>query len=194
MAASQTRTGAAVYARALAEAVEAEGGKALLQDVGSVMAPLCSAWNADRVLRSYFLATEVSTAQKRTSMDTLVGGRFPKLLGNFMRLLLKRGRLILLPEIGEAFASILDERLGRVPVTLTTAVPVPESDFRHWKDAIRGAIGGEAVVEHVVKPEIVAGAIIRVGDRVTDGSARRRLAELHQRIIERGMQRHALQS
>ena len=194
MAASHASAGAVVYARALAEAVEGEGGAALLQDVGGVLAALCASWSADRVFRSYFLATEVSGATKRAALDALVDGRFPKLLGNFMRVLLRRGRLAILPEVGDAFHAILDERLGRVPVTVTTAVPVPESDFRAWRDTIRGVVGDGAVVEHVVKPEIVAGAVIRVGDRVIDGSARRHLADLHHRIIERGMQRHALQS
>ncbi len=194
MASTHASPGSTAYARALAEAVEAEGAKALLQDVGSVLGAVTEAWSEDRVLRSYFLATEIPSAQKHASMDTLVEGRFPTLLANFLRLLLRRGRLGLLPEIHAAYSVILDERLGRVPVTITTAVPVPESDFRSWKDAIRGAIGSEAVVEHVVKPEIIAGAVIRVGDRIVDGSARRRLSELHTRIIERGMQRHALQS
>ena len=194
MAASQASTGGMIYARALAEAVEAEGGTALLQDVGDVLGSLCEAWESDRILRSYFLATEVSTVQKEKALDTLVTGRFPKLLGNFLKLLLKRGRLSLLEEIGAAYRAILDEKLGRVPVTITTAVPVPEGEFRTWTEAIRGAVGGNAVVDHVVKPDIVAGAVIRVGDRVIDGSARRRLADLHHRIIQRGMQRHALQS
>ena len=194
MAASQASTGGMIYARALAEAVEAEGGTALLQDVGDVLGSLCEAWESDRTLRSYFLATEVSTAQKEKALDTLVTGRFPKLLGNFLKLLLQRGRLSLLEEIGAAYRAILDEKLGRVPVTITTAVPVPEGEFRTWTEAIRGAVGGNAVVDHVVKPDIVAGAVIRVGDRVIDGSARRRLADLHHRIIQRGMQRHALQS
>ncbi|MDF1703013.1 MAG: ATP synthase F1 subunit delta [Planctomycetota bacterium] len=194
MAGGHASSGGTIYARALAEAVEAEGGAALLQDVESVLDSLCASWDADRILRSYFLATEVSGAQKRVAMDKLVEGRFPKLLGNFLKLLLERGRLAMLPEIGTGFREILDEKLGRVPVTITTAVPVPESEFRSWTEAIRAAVGGNAIVDHVVKPDIVAGAVIRVGDRVIDGSARRRLADLHNRIIQRGMQRHALQS
>lgn len=194
MAGHLATTGGMVYARALAEAVEAEGGTALLQDVGDVLGSLCQAWDDDRTLRSYFLATEVSSEKKREAMATLVEGRFPKLLGNFLKLLLERGRLNLLDEIGASFRVLLDERLGRVPVTITTAVPIPENEFRSWTEAIRGAVGGNAVVDHVVKPDIVAGAVIRVGDRVIDGSARRRLAELHHGIIQRGMQRHALQS
>ncbi len=194
MSSTHASPGSTGYARALAEAVEAEGGKGLLQDVGSVLAAIHDAWEGDRTLRSYFLATEISRAQKHVAMETLVEGRFPKLLGNFLRLLLQRGRLALIPEIAGAYATILDERLGRVPVTITTAVPVPESDFQAWKDAIRSSVGGDAVVTHVVKPEILAGAVIRVGDRIVDGSARRRLNALHTSIIERGMQRHALQS
>lgn len=194
MATTHVSPGGMVYARALAEAVEADGGLPVLQDVGGVLTSLCEAWIADPIFRSYFLASEVSGAQKRVALDTLVGGRFPALLGNFLRLLLRRGRLAILPDIGHAFTLLLDEKLGRVHVTLTTAVPVPENEFRSWIEAIRGAVGSNAVVDHVVKPEILAGAVIRVGDRVIDSSARRRLANLHKRIIQRGVQNHALQS
>jgi F-type H+-transporting ATPase subunit delta len=182
------------YARALAEAVEAEGGAAALQDAGDVVTAVCEAWEADRTLRSFFLSTEVEKDRRRAAMGHLVEGRFPRLVGNFLRLLLRRGRLDLLPEIGEALHAIVDERLGRVPVTLTTAVPVPEAGFRAWRETIRRAVGEQAVVEHVVRPEIIAGAVVRVGDRVLDGSARRQLSELQHHIVERGMQRHALPS
>jgi F-type H+-transporting ATPase subunit delta len=194
MATTHASAGSTVYARALAEAVEAAGGLDALQDVGDALEAFGEAWEADRVLRSYFLSSEVPRAQRRAAMDRLVEQRVPRLLGNFLRLLLERGRLTLLPEIAAAYRGILDERLGRVPVTITTAVPVPDAELRRWKETIRAAIGRDAVVHHHVKPEIIAGAVIRVGDRVADGSARRRLAELHTRIIERGTHRHALQS
>jgi F-type H+-transporting ATPase subunit delta len=194
MASVHVSPGGLVYARALAEAVEAEGSTALLQDVGGVLTSLCQAWTADPIFRSYFLAAEVTGAQKLATMGSLVSGRFPTLLGNFLRLLLQRRRLTMLPEIGVAFTTILDEKLGRVPVTLTTAVPVPESDFRAWSDIIRAAVGKETVIEHIVSPEILAGCIIRLGDHVADGSARRRLADMHKQIIQRGKQHYALQS
>jgi F-type H+-transporting ATPase subunit delta len=183
-----------VYARALAEAVEAEGGLGLLTDVEGVLRGVTAAWEGDRTFRSYFLASEVPRQQRKAALTRLVEGRMPKLFGNFLRVLLARGRLSLLPEIDVAYRQIVDARLGRVQVTITTAVPVPESDFRRWTQALKDATGAEAVVEHAVKPEIIAGAVIRVGDRIADGSARRSLADLQTRIIERGKQHHALQS
>ena len=153
------------------------------------------AWQKDRVWRAYFLSGIVSESEKTDAMNRLVeGSDAPPLLGNLMKLLQQRGRLALLAEVAAGFRSLLDERLGRVPVTLTTAVPVAEEEFRAWTEQIRVAIGGEPVVEHVVNPSIIAGAIIRVGDRVMDGSARRRLGEFRQNIIQRGKQTNALQS
>lgn len=194
MATTHASPGSMVYARALAGALEAEGGIGALQDANDVLTAVAGAWEADCVFRSYFLSSEVPRADRAAAMNRLVEGRMPRLLANFLRLLLGRGRLNLLPEIAEAYRVLLDERLGRVPVTITTAVPVPETDFRAWTKSVRAALGKEAVVTHVVRPEILAGAVIRAGDRVVDGSARRRLAELQTRIIERGTQRHALQS
>jgi len=192
MTTAHASPGSTAYARALAEAVEAEGGHALLEEIGGGLSAFSEAWQGDPNLRGYFLGTEVTRKQKLATMDKLVVDRLPKLLANFLRLLLRRDRLPLVPEIAAAYGMILDAALGRVPVTITTAVPVPESEFQAWQDDIQQALGGEAIVTHVVKPDILAGAIIRVGDRIVDGSARRHLNALHTRIIERGMQRHAL--
>lgn len=185
--------GGTIYAKALFEAVDAQGGESALSDVGARLEALGEAWEQDRALRAYFLSGYVASSEKSKAMDTLSEGH-PTLLANFLKLLLERSRLVLLGEIAASYAKLLDERLGRVPVTITTAVAVDDASFQSWKQSIAAAIGGDPVVRHVVKPEIVAGAVIRVGDRVVDGSARRRLKELHQQIIQRGKQIHALQS
>ena len=199
MATAHASAGSEMYALALAEAIEAEAadpatGKAVLADVEGALESFAAAWEQDPILRSYFLSTDVTGEQKRAGMDKLVADRVPPLLGNFLRILQRRRRLTILPEIAFAFGGIVDERLGRVPLTITTAVPVPESDFREWVKAIQKTVGAGAVVDHVVKPDIIAGCIIRMGDKVADGSARRRLADLHKKIIERGTQHYALQS
>ena len=79
-------------------------------------------------------------------------------------------------------------------MSITTAVPVPESDFREWVRMAQERVGSGAVVEHIVRPEIIAGCIIRMGDEIADVSARRRLADLKKKIIQRGKQHYALQS
>ena len=199
MSATHAGSGSFMYALALVEAIEAEApdtgtAKAQLEGVEGALQSFADAWEQNSTFRSYFLSTDVTREQKDAAMDKLVDDRFPKLLGNFLRILLQRRRLALVDEIAFAFHKIVDERLGRKPLTITTAVPVPESDFRGWVKIVQDRVGAGAVVDHVVKPEILAGAIIRMGDHVADGSARRRLADLNQQIIDQGTQYYALQS
>lgn len=193
MSMAHASPGAVVYAKALFEAVDAAGSDDDLREVDERLQRMRRAWLEIPSLRGYFLSATVPLAEREAALGKLAS-TVPTLLRNFLRLLLRRGRMVLVPEIAQAFDELLDERLGRIQVTLTTAVPVAESDFRGWTDQIRTAIGGEPVVQHVVNPDIVAGAIIRVGDHVIDGSARRKLVALRKNIVQRGKQTHALQS
>ena len=191
MAAASESSGGAVYAEALSQAAEARGGLESLREVGEALAALEAAWEKDRVFRAYFLSSEVSSAVKRATVRRL-GATLPKLLADFLDLLLRRGRLFLLPPIAKAYAKHLDQRLGRVQVLLATAAPIPSGRVERWTASLRAALQKEPVVRHVVKPDIVAGAVVRIGDTVADGSIRRRLLSLKREIIERGT--HALQS
>jgi ATP synthase F1 delta subunit len=55
------------------------------------------------------------------------------------------------------------------------------------KDRITGLLserlGTDTAVRLRVDPAIIGGLIVRQGDRVTDGSVRRRLAELRQELV-----------
>lgn len=181
----------AIYAEALAQAAEAAGGIELVQDIGDRLLALAEAWRQDRVLRAFFLSAEVKSGDKAAALDKLAA-EHPPLFGNFLRLLLQRDRGSRLPQVADAYEAILDDKLGRIPVTLTTALPVPEERLKQWTQTIREKTGKDPVVKHVVRPDILAGAIIQVGDTVADGSARRRIAEMRKHIMERG--KHALQA
>lgn len=182
---------AAVYAEALGQVADARGGEELLREVGEALSALGTAWADDRHLRAYFLSAMVKEEQKRTSLAKLLEG-LPPLLADFVQVLMRHGRGRNIDKVAVAFEAWLDQRLGRVPVTLATATEVPEGKVQEWADRIRAATNKEPLMEHVVKPELLSGATIRVGDRVLDGSGRRLLADLRQRVKERG--KHAIQA
>jgi F-type H+-transporting ATPase subunit delta len=177
---------ARVYAMALADAAEAAGGVALLREVAAGLSRASEDWRTRRALGMYFLSPRVSGAKKRHAVEGLGGLGVPAVLRNFLQLLLRRNRLIHLPAIADTYGEVLDRRLGRMPVTLATAAPMPAEEIARWADLLRTALGKDPVVRHVVRPELVAGAVVVAGDVVADGSARRQLAELSRRIIETG--------
>jgi ATP synthase F1 delta subunit len=183
---------ARVYAQALAESAEGAGGLDVLQQVAKHLARAAEDWEARRSLGMYFLSPRVPAARKEQAADGLAGLGAPPVLRNFLRMLLRRNRLIHLPEIATAFQMLLDRRLGRVPVVLATAEPMAEDRIAGWTEVLRGALGKDPVVRHVVRPELLAGAVVIAGDVVADGSARRQLDDLRRRIVESGQRERAL--
>ena len=176
---------AAVYAEALAEAADAKGA---LADVGERLAGFAAAWEKDHDLRSFFLSGAARREAKRAAL-----GRLRPLLGelvtDFLGVLLRRGRLFLLPEAARSFAALIDRRLGRVPVTIETATAPTPGDLESWRTRLRATIGKEPVLAHRVRPALIGGAVIRVGDVVADGSVRRRLHDLRERALKASRER-----
>src|SRR5207253_11251153 len=85
-----------------------------------------------------------------------------------------------------AFRAILDRKLGRVPVTLSTAAPLAPGQLERISARLKAALGKEPVMAHEVRPALLGGAVLRVGDVVADGSVRRSLADLRARIERAG--------
>ena len=175
----------AIYAEALAEAADAQG---VLVGVGAELAAFAAQWRAHKTLRAFFLSGAIRRDAKAATIDRVFRGNASDLFADFLHVLLRRNRLFTLPDADTAFTKLLDARLGRVAVTITTAAPATEAELEGWTARLAAAIGKTPVLTHHVRPGIIGGAIVRVGDTVTDGSVRRRLVALRRRIAAHGVQ------
>ncbi len=184
MAATSKSSGCWAYAQALLDAAQALGGLEAARDAGAALGAVAAAWRADRRMRTFFLAATMADATKRQAYDRF-RATLPPLVASFVSLIARKGRLELLPEISDAAGLLLDERLGRVPVTLTTAVPMPPERLARWSQLVQTATGKQPVMKNVVRPDLVAGALLRIGDWLADGSVRRKLTRLYDSIVER---------
>jgi F-type H+-transporting ATPase subunit delta len=109
----------------------------------------------------------------------------PKSFGLFVQAVVKRGRAPLLPEIATEYARLLDDKLSRVRAGVTL-VREPDAALRATieRDLSR-ALGKQAIPRFSADPAILGGTIIRVGDRIYDGSVRRRMARLRRQLLGR---------
>jgi len=69
---------------------------------------------------------------------------------------------------------------GGQSAEVTSALPLTEEEQELVRRDILQKIGGAATVSFRVDPSILGGLVVRVGDRVVDGSLSGRLADLHQ--------------
>ena len=94
------------------------------------------------------------------------------------RLLVENGRLAALPAIAEQFEQLRAEAEARVDVEITSAVEVPTAQQQQLADAVKKRLQREVAIRWSTDPELIAGALIRAGDLVIDGSVRGELDRL----------------
>jgi F-type H+-transporting ATPase subunit delta len=181
---------AEVYAEAFLNAIDSRGESAdeKIGEFSSFVAVLRELPKFDDVISSAMVSTE----EKLALIDKAVGHQASPTFKNFLGVVAKRGRLDILRAIHFEATKIIDKRRNRIPVTLTTAVPLDEQVFGSLSEKLRGVIGGEPIIKSVVDPETIGGLVVRVGDTVYDASLLTQLKTVRQQMIDRSA--HEIQS
>ena len=97
---------------------------------------------------------------------------------NLFRLLRRKSRLALGPSIASFFQDLLDEERGVARATVTTAVELDADRRAQLEQRLSAQTGKQVSVETRVDPSILGGVVVRIGDRLLDGSTRTRLRHL----------------
>jgi F-type H+-transporting ATPase subunit delta len=134
-----------------------------------------------------FLSTPaVGKKTKAVALDAALKGQTSDLFRGLCTVLLRNGRLDLLRGVAAAYGQLLDERAGRVPVRVTTAVELTESQRQALKETLAAVLRQEPVLKIRVDPNLLGGLLVQVGDRVIDTSIRTRLETLRTLMLNKG--------
>lgn len=106
-------------------------------------------------------------------------------VANFLQLLLDRNRLPFLPQIVDSFNSFADELSGVIRPTLTSGLPLEQSQIDEIKNSLTKATGKQVVLKVEVDPTLIGGVMTKIGDKVYDGSIKTQLAKI-QDILQKG--------
>ncbi|NIM62939.1 MAG: ATP synthase F1 subunit delta [Acidobacteria bacterium] len=168
------------YAEALFELGERQGET---EHFLSVMAALAGAIELEPSVRVAIESPQVPKASKeqilRGALEDVVSESFLR----FLAAVIKRGRQGLLPIIGTEYADLVDEKLNRVRAGVTLAREPDDALRDAIRERLREITGKEVILRFREDPGILGGVILRIGDRIIDGSLRRRMARLRQQLL-----------
>jgi F-type H+-transporting ATPase subunit delta len=150
---------------------------------GRMLDALASAMKSDLTLRTFLESPKVDAKAKSAIVGKALAGQYPASFVHFLQAVIKRGRQMVLPAIAIEYATLVDTAVGRVHASVTLAREVDEAERARISAALSKALGKTVVPHVLVDPAIIGGVIVRVGDRVRDGSVKRRLALLRQRMV-----------
>lgn len=135
-------------------------------------------------LQTAFANPAISHAEKEGVLSGLISRAKPtRTTANFLRVLLKNGRLVDLAEIIEKFDAVLDERSGIIAVRVTSARDLSENEKQALMSGIERLTGRQVNPSFDVDNGIIGGVVTRVGSTVYDGSVKTQLENLRQELI-----------
>jgi len=132
------------------------------------------------------LCAALLTRRERVELTGRVfAGRVSEKMEALLMLLARNGRFVLLPGIRRSFRHRLNQREGKVEVTVTTAAEVDAEQKRAVADLVREELDAEPLVTWRKDPSLIGGMILRVGDRVIDASVASELRKMTQALLRR---------
>lgn len=175
---------ATTIARNYAEALLVLARKANdLDGWGIAFNGIVTAMEGDARLRNFLAAPQISAAQKNVVLGKAFTGKLPRTMVLFLQKLVQNRRQMLIALIAVEYGNLVDETSGRVHAQVTVSRETSEAEQNAIAQQLSRAFAKTVVPHVIVNPEILGGVIVKVGDKVMDGSVRKRLKTLRARIV-----------
>ena len=133
--------------------------------------------------RDFFLLLKspiIPKDKKIKVLDALFQGKENDLSLSFFKVVAKKGREAILPEIGKTFIEEYKKYMHISSVTLTTATKLGDDVIKKLKDRFQQSSSTDERIEITTKvdPSIIGGFVATFDDRIFDASVASKLAEL----------------
>ena len=171
------------YAEALFLAGAGHRGGRMVERYGQLLDAVAGALQADERIAAMLESPRVAKSAKAALLERALGDVAEGEFVRFLQAVVRRGRQGLFVEIAQAYQGLVDVRLNRVHAGVTLR---DEPDARLEKQIVERlsrAIGKEVRAHFRADRAILGGVVVRVGDRIYDGSVRRKLAVLRRRML-----------
>jgi len=169
------------YAEALLELAVRESA---VDEYADELGRLADLLRTEETFRLFLETPRIDASEKKRVLRDVFGGKLPERLLRFLLLVIDKRRQRLLPQMVEEFSDLADEHFGRLKVEITTAMEPDEAVKERLRERLSRAFDREVLPRYRVNPAILGGVVVRVEDRIMDGSIRHRLQGLRRRLLK----------
>lgn len=177
----RTETIARNYAEALFELGDRSGQA---EHYADLLDALAAAIETTPRVQAVLMSPRVPKSEKARFLGEALSS-VPREFVLWLQALVKRGRQGILREIATEYVVLLDLKLNRIRASVTLARKPDQKLKRMIEERLSHQLKKQVIAAYLEDPEILGGAIVRVGDRVLDGSVRRRMTRLRRQLLTR---------
>ena len=169
------------YATALFDIAKSEGQMALYEEeVKTIVKVLHDESDFMAVLENH----KVTMDEKISLLETVFTDKVQNPILGLLVLLVKKGRQAEILNVLEGFLDKVKKESGIVKATVTSAVKLNNEQIAAIQSKLEANTNSAIELETIIDEDIIAGLIIRVGDKVVDASVKGEMQTLKKQLSE----------
>ena len=169
------------YAEALFELSVSTGRP---EEYAGLIEAVALAVTSSPVVEAVLMSPRVPKARKVELMGQALRSAPPEFV-RFIQAVVRRGRQLYFADIAREYGALVDKKFNR----LRAIVSLAREPNQELQESIRADLsrvfGKEVHPTFFVDRSLLGGALVKVGDRIFDGSLRRRMANLRRQLLTR---------
>lgn len=171
---------ARIYAKAFLAATESLDQAGLVEELESLIRDVVDKFPDFAV----HLTTDLLSHEERVDLvDAVLGNRASAPVVNLLKVLSQNHRNSMLRLVVRTIRKMYGELQGRHEVRVYVPQPVSRDLEKELRQALKSRLGVESDFHVQIKPELIGGMVVQVGDTVFDGSVRTTLERTRQQMV-----------
>ena len=169
------------YAEALFQVARAEE---ILDRVEEELTRLNTSLDSNAELREFLSDSKISADGKKSALFEIFGGKISPITLHWINMIVDQGRQRRLPTIIEAFFTSAQEAREKVTAEVITSVPLSEDLADRLVQELSKVTKKRVFLKPMVDDSILGGVIVKIENKVIDGSVKHRLEAVKHEMIK----------
>jgi F-type H+-transporting ATPase subunit delta len=127
---------------------------------------------------------QVPVAAKKDTVNKVFGTQVSEYVRNFLLLLIDKRREMALPSIIKEYTVLANKARNIAEAEVTTAVALSDGEQTALKAKLSAVTGKNIVLKTKVDNRLMGGVIVKLGDKLIDGSVVRQLSALKAALLK----------
>lgn len=140
--------------------------------------------NENQELKKVMEHQLVSPDEKKAIVNAIFAQEISEVTLNFLDIVIDKYRAAYIPGIYEEFVAYANTTRNMIDARVKSAVELSDADLETIKGKLAAATGKTVRLQSELDPSLIGGVVVRIGDRVVDGSLTGRLEKLKEDLLK----------
>lgn len=167
------------YAEALYQIAVQEN---LVEQLETELLAVNNVFNESGPLKKLINHPRITAEEKKEVLVNIFKDQISEIMMNFLSFVVDRQRELYLADMTEYFIGLANKARNISDVQVVSAIELTEEEKKELNAAMSKSTGKKVKLTYAVEQGLLGGLMVRIGDKVIDGSVRTRLEDMREHL------------